>query len=202
MKSFFRFATRKPASAKRPRVRLTVEALDRILLSSGPSLVGHVPAIHGISGMLPPITLYQAPMLQAPNLTGQTLSFTDPVGNSHGILLIRTQNSDGSFCGDFNGVRVTGFITFDSIQFSGDSATPFGYDKAVGLPTVQTHHVGYSGSLYHTAAGYATSGWVDDSTALCWENEGVCTYIAGTRQDTTFSVSGTFALSDPAPRGC
>ena len=199
MKWFSSYPTRKATSAQRPRIQLRVEALDdRVLLSSGPSLLGHIPATHIIPGNLSPVITTQVQVLQAPNLVGQRVNLSDPAGNGHGTLTIRTQNSDGTFSGDFNGGCVTGFITFGGISFTRDSGAAFAFDEMVGLPIIQTGHIGYSGSLHYTAAGYTTTGWLNESTALCYENNGVCTYILGTRQETTFSVSGTFASSlDP-----
>jgi hypothetical protein len=53
MNLFFRYYARK---SKRPRLQLGVEALDdRILLSSGASMLGHIPATHGLAKNLQPV---------------------------------------------------------------------------------------------------------------------------------------------------
>jgi hypothetical protein len=114
-----------------------------------------------------------------------------------GALAILSENSDGTFTGMVQGTQGRGSVTAFSIQFEGDWATPTGLTGLGGidLPVVQSHHVGYSGSLYSSGSGYRTSGSLYQSTALCYQDEGVCTYITGTRTETYTQVSGVFAHS-------
>lgn len=182
--------------AARSSVQLGVEVLDeRILLTANPfsqasSLVArYVPDLQ-------PIQYYQPPMIQTPDLSNQSVVLRDQVGNTLGTLAVTTEHNDGTFVGTFNGTQVNGSVTAFSIQFGADWGTQTGIILSnIGLPVVQTHHVGYSGSIHWSGSGYATNGTLDQTTARCFQDVDVCTYIAGTRMETVSLVSGAFSHS-------
>jgi hypothetical protein len=202
MKWFSRYLWRTSASrtcrAARPRVQLGVERLDnRVLLNAGPSALRQILGTHDILAGQGRIVDGHQFLQQTPDLTGESLALNDATNQRVGTLTIMSENSDGTFTGSFDGHRVSGWVSSTSIHFTADWSCPTGITglEGVPLPVVQTHHVGYSGSLSFSGSGYTTSGMLDQSTALCWQDQDVCTYVPGTRIETATTVSGTFSHS-------
>jgi hypothetical protein len=99
---------------------------------------------------------------------------------SHGVVVIMSENSDGTFTGTFAGdSHVRGCVTAFGIQFSANwnepDVLPFSFGAGIDALD-RVHHVDYSGSLSASGAGYTTSGtmntdaywgYTDPSTGVC-----------------------------------
>jgi hypothetical protein len=170
--------------------RLGVEALDdRLLPSVSPWPASTLLAAQYASGLQATARI-MPPLLQAPDLHGQSVALKDASGNDLGTLRITTENADGTFTGTFNGFQLDpgARLTPTGVQFSMTRHEGYTYDmpvtqggrtSIVQVPLDRVEHFTYSGSLSASASGYSTTGWLTRETYFVYTDPstGVSTYV-------------------------